>query len=165
MKAVILVGHGGVPTDFPRGWLTELKSLEGKRRALGESPSLRETELDQKIRKWPRSPENDPYQAGLETLANQLQPLLGGSQLAVAYNEFCAPSLEEALGEAADYGASQILVIPSMLTAGGVHSEVEIPEALAQLQLVYPNISIRYAWPFDANRTAQMLAEHLSQFH
>ncbi len=164
MKGVILVGHGGVPKDLPMELVTELKSLESRRRVSGERPTPHEEALDRKIRQWPRSPETDPYKIGLEALAEGLRPLLNGSLLTVAYNEFCAPSLDEAVETQVKTGMREILVIPSMLTAGGIHSEREIPEALARLRLVYPKISIRYAWPFDLDRTARMLAEHLAQF-
>ena len=44
----------------------------------------------------------------------------------------------EAVGAAIAGGATSITVIPSMLTPGGVHSEVEIPEALTELRARHP---------------------------
>lgn len=161
-RVVLLVGHGGVPTDFPRDLVTRLKALEGRRRATNAPMGEEERALDEKIRAWPRTPENDPYQAGLGKLAAALAPKLGGAELVVAYNEFCGPSVEDAIARAAASGAREIDVVPSMLTPGGVHSEVEIPEALAAMRAAHPGVEIRYAWPFDMDRVADMLAAQVA---
>ena len=91
----ILVGHGGIPKGCPQELITKLKRLEAQRRAAKLPPTAEELELDTKIRQWPRTAETDPYQAGLETVAACLQAQLNGALFAVAYNEFCAPTLEE----------------------------------------------------------------------
>jgi sirohydrochlorin cobaltochelatase len=157
-EAVVLVGHGGVPRDFPRADLQRLKQLEGARRARGAAPSDEERALERTIRTWPRTPATDPYQAGLETVAARLRPKLGGARLAVAYNEFCAPTLEETVADLVAAGVRRITVVPSMLTPGGVHSEMEIPETLAALRTRFPDVELRYAWPFDADAVAELLA-------
>jgi len=161
--AVILVGHGGVPTDCPRALLTRLKTLEAQRLASGQAPSAEELDLDRRIRHWPRTPQTDPYRHGLEALAGALRPLLHEASLAIAYNEFCTPTLEEATEAVIATGATSITVVPSMLTPGGVHSEVEIPETLDRLRQRYPAIEFRYAWPVDLTLVAHMLAELLSR--
>ena len=162
-NAVILVGHGGVPTDCPRELVSRLKTLEAQRRASGRAPSAEELDLDARIRHWPRTPQTDPYRDGLEALAAALRPLLNGASLAAAYNEFCAPTLEEAAEASIAAGATAITVVPSMLTPGGVHSEVEIPETLERLRQLHPGIEFRYAWPVDLTLVARMLADQLSR--
>lgn len=164
-RAIVLVGHGGVPTDCPHELVRKLKQLEAQRRAAGKPMSPEERELDQKIRRWPRTPQNDPYKEGLESLAAQLRPLLKRDRLAMAYNEFCAPTLEEAVKELVADGIWDITVVSSMFTAGGAHAEIEIPETVRKLKRVHPNATIRYAWPFDQQLVAGMLATHLKQFH
>ena len=94
---IILVGHGGIPKDYPQELVTKLKRLEAQRRASGGPMSKEELELDTKIRTWPRTSKTDPYQAGLESLATHFKPLLNGAQFALAYNEFCGPTLSEAI--------------------------------------------------------------------
>jgi sirohydrochlorin cobaltochelatase len=160
----VLVGHGGVPRDCPHDLVRRLKQLEAQRRAARTPPTSEELDLDRKIRRWPRTPQNDPYKGGLEALADQLRPLLNGDRLAIAFNEFCAPTLEEAVEELIKKGAGDITVVSSMFTAGGSHAEIEIPETVERLQHAHPGIAIRYAWPFDSSLVAGMLARHLERF-
>ena len=163
-RGVILVGHGGIPKDYPQELVTKLKRLEAQRRASGEPMSQEELELDTKIRTWPRTPQTDPYQAGLEKLATQMKPLLNGAQFAVAYNEFCGPTLPEAVEELIGKGTKHITVVSTMFTPGGSHSEFEIPEELQELRAKHPGITLNYAWPFDLGQVAKMLMEHIQRF-
>ncbi|MBS0155645.1 MAG: CbiX/SirB N-terminal domain-containing protein [Nitrospira sp.] len=164
MKGVILVGHGGIPKDCPQDLVTKLKRLEAQRRAAKQPPSPEELELDQKIRCWPRTKATDPYQSGLEAVGAVLRPHLGGVLFAMAYNEFCAPTLEEAVEDLAKQGATSITVLTTMFTPGGSHSEVEIPEILEQLRPKYPDVELRYAWPFDLQLIAKTLTEQLRRW-
>ena len=159
--AVILVGHGGVPRDMPRELVRRLKALEGQRAAHGDMPGAEELALDRQIREWPRTATTDPYRAGIEALAAALRPRLRGRRLVVAYNEFCAPSLEAAVDELVADGVRSITVVPTMLTPGGSHSEIDIPEALAALRARHDGVTLRYAWPVDVDLLAEMLAAHL----
>lgn len=163
-RAVVLVGHGGVPKDCPPELVRKLKQLESQRRASGTGPSPEEVEVETRIRRWPRTPANDPYRTGLELLASYLRPRLNGALFATAYNEFCAPTLEEAVREVVGAGARHVTIVSTMFTPGGSHSEVEIPETIQHLRSQYPNVTIRYAWPFDLDLVAGMLSEHLQRF-
>lgn len=164
VRGVILVGHGGIPKGCPQELITKLKRLEGQRRAAGTPMSTEEHELDTRIRQWPRTPETDPYRSGLEAVAAQLQANLGEVLFAVAYNEFCAPTLEESVEELIKKGATHITVTTTMFTPGGSHSEIEIPEILKQLRKQYPNTVLRYAWPFDLLMVAKLLQEQVARF-
>ncbi len=163
-KGVVLVGHGGIPKGYPGELVTKLKRLEAQRRAAGVPMSEEEYELDQKIRLWPRTPETDPYQAGLEVLATRLRPLLRGARFSTAYNEFCTPTLSEAIQQQIVDGATDITVISTMFTPGGSHSEYEIPEEMDDLRKKYPDVTLTYAWPFDLDKVAEMLSDHLHRF-
>ncbi|TKB79807.1 MAG: hypothetical protein E8D42_00075 [Nitrospira sp.] len=163
-RGVILVGHGGIPKGCPQELITKLKRLEGQRRAAKLPPSAEELELDAKVRQWPRTAETDPYQAGLEQIAARLRAQLNGDLFAVAYNEFCAPTLEESVESLIKQGATHITVTTTMFTPGGSHSEVEIPEILDQLRPQYPEVELRYAWPFDLDSVANTLAEQVRRF-
>jgi sirohydrochlorin cobaltochelatase len=164
VQGVILVGHGGIPKGCPQELITKLKRLEGQRRAAGTPMSAEEHELDARIRRWPRTPETDPYQSGLEAVAVQLRANLGEALFAVAYNEFCAPTLEESVEELLKKGATHITVITTMFTPGGSHSEIEIPEILDHLRPQHPEVELRYAWPFDLSLVANTLAEQVKRF-
>ena len=127
--------------------------------------SAEEEQLDRRVREWPRTDATDPYRAGVESLSKSLAASLGASaRVVVAYNEFCAPSLENAIRDAVTAGATAITVVPTMLTPGGVHSEIEIPESLAALRTSHPEVPIVYAWPFDEIALAGLLAAHVSRF-
>jgi sirohydrochlorin cobaltochelatase len=165
VDAVVLVGHGGVPTDFPRKDLARLKALESRRRAEGGAMTDEERELDAAIRSWPRTAETDPYKAGFERLAASLAAELGETRLYLAYNEFCAPALEQAVARAIADGARAVTVVPSMLTPGGVHAEIEIPEVIAALREVHAGVEIAYAWPFALEHVARFFADHVRRGH
>ena len=163
-KAVILVGHGGLPRDCPREVIQQFKQLERERKGSGQLATAEERDIEKRIREWPRTPENDPYKAGLEQLAERLEPLLEGGILVLAYNEFCAPTIEDAVADLSTRGVRHITVVPTMLTPGGSHSEIEIPEILDDLRSRHPALDIRYAWPADLDLLAGMFADLLKKF-
>src|SRR5262245_370912 len=137
--AVILVGHGATASDTPRQLVAELKSLEARRLERGErQPSPREAELDRIVRNWPRTRETDPYQFGLEQIAMALRRRIGDTRVVVAYNEFCAPGVSEAVDALVSDGVKHIALISTMFTRGGVHSEREIPEIVSEAKVRHP---------------------------
>jgi len=164
MRGVVLVGHGGIAKDCPAELVSKFKRLEAQRRAAGTSPSAEERELDATIRQWPRTAATDPYRAGLEAVGAALRPLLDGALFALAYNEFCAPSVEESIEGRIRQGATRITVATTMFTPGGAHSEIEIPEILHGVRARHPEVSIQYAWPFDTSTIAQILNEQVRRF-
>jgi len=93
-----------------------------------------------------------------------LRANLGEVLFAVAYNEFCAPTLEASVDQLVTQGATRITVATTMFTPGGSHSEVEIPEILEHLRPQYPGVELRYAWPFDLALVAGTLAEQVRRF-
>jgi sirohydrochlorin cobaltochelatase len=156
--AVVLVGHGAPPRGAPGELVSRLKALEGRRRAAGAPMSDEERELDRRLRDWPRAPGADPYRDGLLRLREALAAALPDGEVVAAYNEFCAPSVEEAVHDLVARGARRVVLVPSMLTRGGVHSEVEIPETLAALRAELPAVELLYAWPFEEADVAALLA-------
>ena len=175
--AVVLIGHGAPATDCPPQLIGELMALEwrgsqpsdGHHRLPAPSaarqagPQGRAAELDAKIRAWPRHDGNDPYKAGLERLAAALRPLLPTKLFAIGYNEFCRPTIAEAIDEVIRQGAARVVVLPTMLTPGGVHSERDIPRALDDVRRAHPGVAIEYLWPFDLHAVAELLASHIKR--
>jgi len=163
-EAVVLIGHGGTAMDTPREIVGELKRLEAERQARRETKmSPREAELDRRVRDWPRTPETDPYKFGVEEIAKALAPKLGGRKLVVAYNEFCAPSVEDAIESLVKEGFTRISLISTMFTRGGIHAEREIPGLVISETKKHPGVVVEYAWPFDAGFIADFLAGQLAR--
>src|SRR5262249_6254061 len=119
---------------------------------------------DATIRRWPRTDASDPYRAGLEAVGAALRPLLDGALFALAYNEFCAPTVGESIERLIGEGATHIVVATTMFTPGGAHSEIEIPEILHGVRAKHPKVSIEYAWPFEAGTIAHILNEQVRRF-
>ncbi len=164
MKGLVLVGHGGVPKDYPKDRLSKLKALEGRRMATGGPMSAEEAALDREIRTWPRTPETEPYKFGLEALAKETAAAAPELRVVTCYNEFCGPTMEEAIEGLLGAGVDDVVVVTPMLTPGGYHSEIEIPEIVAALQRKHPGVKLRYAWPFDLSGVAGLLLKHAARF-
>lgn len=163
-EAVVLIGHGGTASDTPKAMVGELKRLEGERQARREPVmSAREAELDKIVREWPRTPATDAYKYGVEDIARELAPRLGGRKLVTAYNEFCAPSVEHAIDLLVRDGFTRISLISTMFTRGGIHAEWEIPGIVIEATKKHPGVVVEYAWPFDAKFIAGFLAEQLER--
>ena len=77
-QAVILIGHGGLPSDIPGNIVEEFMKLHKTRVRMGTKITPKENELESIIRNWERTPESDPYKTGLEQLASYLAPRLEG---------------------------------------------------------------------------------------
>ena len=162
--AVILIGHGGLPSDIPKEVVEDFKKVHKHRIQTGTPITSKEKELESAIRNWTRSPATDPYKYGLEKLAAHLAPQLEDYILMTAYNEFCYPSIEQAADVLAEKGVTQVILVTTMITPGGSHSEKEIPEEIEALRLKYPDVNYQYAWPYDLGIFSNLLADHIINF-
>ena len=161
-KAVILIGHGGLPSDIPKEIVEDFMKLHKTRVRMGTPITSKEKELESTIRNWERTPESDPYKSGLEKLASHLAPRLEGFILKTAYNEFCYPSIEQAADELVKEGFTEVMLITTMITPGGSHSAQEIPEEVETLSLNYPSVNFQYAWPYDLDAFSILLSDHIN---
>jgi sirohydrochlorin cobaltochelatase len=159
--------HGAPPNDFPREELREFFMLHGRMEvsAVSHSPALesRYEELEDMMKNWPRTPQNDPYHAASYALAEALSAE-SGLEVKVGFNEFCAPSVDRAVEEAVSGGAEKVMVLTTMLTRGGEHAERDIARAVEKAKQRYANVEIVYAWPFDTAEIARFLAGHVKKF-
>ncbi len=164
---IVLAMHGGPPNDFPKREMAEFFGLRAqlqKTDGVGtESLKQRHAELDSKIRKWPRTVSNDPFQVGSQQLAGHLNRLTG-YEVVVGYDEFCAPSLDDALDQAIAQSPEKVIVVTPMMTPGGKHSEVDIPEAIQRAKGRHPGIPIHYVWPFNLSEVATFLSTQVNRF-
>jgi sirohydrochlorin cobaltochelatase len=164
---VVLAMHGAPPNDMPRQDLAEYFTLHARFESspVSHSPALesRYEELSEKVKNWPRTPANDPYCAASHELAKKLSDETG-LEVKVGFNEFCAPGVEEVIAKAAVDGPKKIIVLTTMLTRGGEHSERDIAMAIKKTQERFPGVEIIYAWPYETADIARFLAEHLKKF-
>ena len=161
-KTILLLAmHGMPPNDFPKGDLSEWGRLHSSlEQAQGEERRRMErryADLDGKLRSWPRTPENDLFHAASQDLARQLADRTGLKVL-VAFNEFCAPSLEEGFALAARE-ADKVVVLTPMMIRGGSHSETDIPAAIGKAKKKFPRLAIDYVWPYEDSKIAEFLAQ------
>jgi sirohydrochlorin cobaltochelatase len=168
MKTVIVLAmHGVPPADFPKHETGELFRLHGQiGRATGEEREAmqrRHDELEEKMRAWPRNEDNDPFFIGSLELAQKLSEA-SGCEVVVGFNEFCGPSVEEAIGQAVERGAREVVTITPMMTRGGEHSERDIASSVSRAQSRHPDVHMVYAWPFNVEDVAGFLAAQISRF-
>ncbi len=167
MKTIIVLAmHGAPPDDFSKlevvllvGLHMSMEHTSGPVHALLERYHAK---LDVKIRTWPRSAQNDRFYVASNELAAQLGQVTG-CEVIVGFNEFCAPSLDEALDQAAARGADRIVVVTPMMTPGGEHSEEDIPAAIRRAERRYPGVTFVYAWPFEVEDVARFLGTRMEQ--
>ncbi|MCB9799351.1 MAG: CbiX/SirB N-terminal domain-containing protein [Candidatus Omnitrophica bacterium] len=166
---IVLAMHGMTPNDFPPDEKRELFKL---RVQLGDGPfegektpqQKRLEELDAKMRQWPRTEMNDPYDAAAKRLAVELKKQ-ASLEVLVGYNEFCSPNLCEVFDVAARIaGIKKVIVITPMVTRGGNHSEEDIPTLVEAAQLKHPHVRFVYAWPFADTDIAQFLNIQVQKF-
>jgi sirohydrochlorin cobaltochelatase len=165
MTSVVLAMHGAPPKDFPSSELMEFfklhMALEHGSGAFPQAMHLKHDELDNKIRQWPRTAENDPFWDASHKLAEELSRVTG-NEVFVGFNEFCSPSIDESLEEAALSGTVDIIVITQMMTPGGEHSEIDIPKSIERAQERHLDVTFKYAWPFELTAVASFLAQQIS---
>lgn len=169
MNIVILLAmHGMPPADFPQKETLDYFMLHSRLENMSESPppqmQQQYEELDNKMRNWPRTKENDPYSFTSYELATILSKQTG-YRVVVGFNEFCSPSLDDAFEEAIKQDPNKIIVITPMMTQGGEHSEKDIPEAIERAKKRSSNIEFSYVWPFDSSKIATFLAEQIKDYY
>lgn len=164
---ILLVMHGIPPSDFPDDERNEFFGLSGRlRRAMGNELNTlleRQKHLEEKMRNWPRTMENDPFHAASLELAGHLSEV-SGDEVIVAFNEFCAPDVRTALKQVIKNGAERIVVVSTMMTKGGGHAEVEIGECVQQEKKEHPEVEIIYAWPYESREVAKFINQHIIRF-
>lgn len=157
---IVLAMHGVPPRDFPRSEMREYFRLslkaEDNPSSLSPSEEARLVELEKKIRSWPRNEINDPFYAGSVKIAQALESL-AGCEVLLGFNEFCSPSVEEALELACSQEPETIIVLTPMLTPGGEHAAREIPAAIQKVKARHQEKKIIYAWPFEPEEIARFL--------
>jgi len=169
MKIVIILAmHGMPPNDFPQKETLDYFMLHSRMENMpGQPPPVMQQqyeELDNKMRNWRRTQENDPYFYASNDLAEEISSQMG-YKVMVGFNEFCSPSLDEAFETASKEGSEKIIVITPMMTRGGEHSEKDIPEAIERARKKFPDIKFSYVWPFNISKVATFLAKQIQDHY
>jgi sirohydrochlorin cobaltochelatase len=163
---IVLAMHGAPPRDFPRRLMAEFFDLHSRGHHAGVAHSHesaeRHRELEHQMRRWPRTPANDPFHAASVEMAEALSREIG-QPVILGFNEFCAPDMDEALDEAVHAGATRVVVITPMMTRGGEHAEVELPATIARARERHAGVHFEFAWPFDTADIARFLASQISR--
>ena len=166
-SAIVLAMHGAPPRDFPHEGTAEMFGLHARLHAVRgperEALARRHDEIEARMREWPRTPDNDPFWAASQELAEHLERQ-SGTRVVVAFNEFCNPSIEDAVALLASGGVTDVLVMTPMMTRGGEHSEVDIPAAIDRAREASPGVTVRYAWPFEPEDVSTFLVQHARRF-
>ena len=79
----------------------------------------------------------------------------------VGYNEFCAPTIADAIDDVVAQGACSIVVLPTMLMRGNSHTETEIYDAVIEAGKRHPTIRIQYAFPFEHEGMVTLFADQV----
>jgi sirohydrochlorin cobaltochelatase len=103
-----------------------------------------------------RDPE---WRVPADALAQRLRGSLPGVRIAVAFLEFMAPTLPEAVDALVAAGARRLAIAPLFWAEGG-HLKREVPELLAECAQRHPGVSID-RWPVlgDSAPVLDALAE------
>ena len=166
MTVIVLAMHGAPPKDYPKTDLIDFFKLHMMHDVGPDGFPIamhkRHDMLHDKMREWPRTPKNDPFWDASQNLANELSRVTGHDVI-IGFNEFCGPSIDEALEKAVSIGTDKVIVVTPMMTPGGEHSAVDIPESIGRAKERHPDVSFHYAWPFDIKSVASFLADQISQ--
>lgn len=165
-QIIVLAMHGAPPSDFPQEEMAEFFGLYSRLEHGGgpqrHALEKRCDELHAKMRAWPRTPQNDRFWAASLALSQHLSQA-AACEVVVGFNEFCAPSLDEALDQTVTRGADRVVVVTPMMTRGGEHAETEIPAAVRRALERHPHVQMHYAWPFETPDVAQFLAAQVKK--
>lgn len=161
---IVLAMHGSPPIDFPREEMAFFYGVhlqtEHNPNSVDEKTKKKAEAIENKMKNWPRTAENDPYYVAGKEIGKKIEEFTG-IQTFVGFNEFCNPTIQEALQEALKLNPDKIYVTTSMITPGGEHQEKEIPEAINEIARKYPDKEIVYVWPYDIPEVAKFIGNHI----
>jgi len=119
--------------------------------------------IEKKMKNWVRTKDNDHYYTSSIEIGKQLEKIIG-CETFIGFNEFCNPSVKDALLQALESNPKAIYVTTPMITPGGEHSEIDIPETIKLISKDYPKTKIIYAWPFALPEVADFLANQIRKY-
>ena len=110
------------------------------------------------------SPKKDANNLGemAAILHRMIHPGCGETCVRVAYMEFAAPKIPDAIGKAVRDGAKKVILHPFFLNAGQ-HVTKDIPEMIEAARLAHPGVRFIYTEPLGIHeKLAQIALERIS---
>ncbi|MEO0271272.1 MAG: CbiX/SirB N-terminal domain-containing protein [candidate division WOR-3 bacterium] len=164
MKYIIFVGHGSVPYDFPQEKLKKYFFLRSKKMKgeLNKEEKKEFLNLERELHYFERNAENDPHYFFHKKLKDEIEKELN-IKCYFAFNEFCAPNLEEVIEEIVkNENNSEIFIVPTMFT-GGHHTDEEIKEEIEKIKEKFKNLRIKYLYPFNFEYIKELFEKHIKE--
>lgn len=95
-------------------------------------------------------------------LHRMLHPGCAETCVSVAYMEFAAPKIPDAIRHAVDSGAKKIILHPFFLSSG-MHVTKDIPEMIDEARTLHPDVKFTYTEPLGIHeKLAQIVMERIS---
>lgn len=170
---IVLAQHGIPANDCPKEIMKEFEELivPVHYRHTGTPEQVKRFhELEEIIVHQPRNLLNDPFWDSSYHIAKVLKDRTQ-YPIFVGFNEYCNPTLPDALELAAKTSTDRVVVVTPMMTPGGGHPERDIPSAIEPIEKKYPQLEILYAWPKTAeeieawiDRSADVIAKQIRKF-
>lgn len=162
-KVVILIGHGDIPSDFPKEKLKEYFRLRSLYRigSLNEKEKKYFLELEKELKKWKRNKSNDHHYFKLKKLSRFLKKELN-INVDFAFNEFCYPDIKEKF-ENIKHKYDEFYFL-STLIFGGKHSDIEIKEKIVNLKKENPDKKIFYISSFKEDLLKEFFVKIIKEF-
>ncbi|MGC8942887.1 MAG: hypothetical protein ACP5KX_02115 [Caldisericia bacterium] len=140
---IIVIGEGGIPTDFPKNELIKFLNLKSKIECginLQEEENIIFEELSSKIKKWKRNFRNDEYYHSLVDLQNLIF-IKSKIKTEIAFLDYCEPDLFKVLINLIENGYEKIILIsPSLILSK--QNEFKINDILNFIELKYKDLKI-----------------------
>jgi sirohydrochlorin cobaltochelatase len=105
------------------------------------------------------------WRAPFDTVAARVRELRPDAQVSVAFLEFAAPSLPDAVADAAARGATAIGIVPMFLGLGG-HLRHDMPGIVAAARARVPGVAVTVTPSLgEAEDVLQAMATWLAAMH
>ena len=141
-KIIIFIGHGDIPSDFPKEKLKEYFELRNfyKIGLLEEKDRKKFKEIEESLKKWERNENNDRHYFDLKKLSEEIEREIK-IKTSFAFNEFCYPDIFEKFEEVKNE-YDEIYFVSTFIFKGK-HSD-EIKDKIEELKNNYKDKKIFY---------------------
>jgi sirohydrochlorin ferrochelatase len=95
-------------------------------------------------------------QAAVERLAADVARRQSGARVRLAYLDFAAPTVGQALRDLTADGVRDVVAVP-LLFAPGYHVRVDLPSAIAEVRAGCPDLRVHVAAPLGQDEPARLL--------